>query len=177
MDAQRSDAFVVLAEGTIVAEAPLSFEAFFREHHPSLFAALCLSTGNREDANEIAQEAFVKVLERWDRVAVMDDPAGFLFRTAMNTFLKRLRRAKVAALAPMPRPERGDVFQAIDDHDVLARALSELTPRQRAAVVLTELLDYSSAEAGHILGIADSTVRVLAGRARAAMRTNVGELA
>lgn len=87
-----------------VAE-PLGFEAFFGENRTKLFGALCLVTGNRHEAEEIAQDAFLKLWERWDRVSTLEDPTGFLFRTAMNVFRNRLRRAglgmrKALALAP-----------------------------------------------------------------------------
>ncbi len=71
-------------EGTAVSDARASFEGFFQEQHPRLFAALCLTTGSREEAGEIAQEAFVRILERWGRVSSLGDPPGYLFRTAMN---------------------------------------------------------------------------------------------
>lgn len=162
-------------EGIGMAEAPVSFEVFFREQHPRLFAALCLTTGSRTEAEEIAQDAFVKLLERWDRVSRMDDPIGFLFRTAMNLFRKRYRRARLAERLPIPVRERDDAFAVVNDRDVLVRAMRGLTPHQRAAVVLTAIFDYSSGEAGRILGISDSTVRVLAGRARHTMRANAEE--
>jgi DNA-directed RNA polymerase specialized sigma24 family protein len=50
------------------------------------------------------------------------------------------------------------------------RSLALLTKRQRAAVVVTELLGYSSEEAGEILGIRAGTVRMLTSQARAALR-------
>jgi RNA polymerase sigma-70 factor (ECF subfamily) len=157
------------------AEAPQGFEDFFRDHHARLFAALCLATGSRDEAEEIMQDAFLKLWERWDRVSAMEDPAGFLFRTAMNTFLKRYRRARLAIRHVLPLPERDDAFAIVNDRDVLVRAMRDLTPHQRAAVVLTSILDYSSEEAGRILGLKDSTVRVLAGKARAAMKLKVGD--
>jgi RNA polymerase sigma-70 factor (ECF subfamily) len=136
---------------------------------------MCLVTGSRQEANEIAQEAFVRILERWDRVASMDDPTGFLFRAAMNAFRKRYRRSRFVERLSIPQQQHDDAFAVVDDRDVLVRALRELTPRQRAAVVLTELLDRSSEEAGRILGISDSTVRVLSARARVALRTKVAD--
>jgi RNA polymerase sigma-70 factor (ECF subfamily) len=63
------------------------------------------------------------------------------------------------------------VFEARFDLD---RGLAELTPRQRAAVVLTELLELPSAEAGAALGIQASTVRKLAQQGRAALRAAIG---
>ena len=151
-----------------------SFEDFFERYHRRLFAGLCLVTGSRDEAEDVMQEAFLQVWQRWDRVSGMDQPAGYLFRTAMNLTRKRGRRAalalkRAAGLAPEP-----DAFAQVDDRDELIRAMQELAPRERAAIVLTALEEYSSREAGEMLGIADSTVRVLAGRARISMRSSIG---
>ena len=56
-----------------------------------------LVTGNAQEAEEMMQDAFGAVWERWDRVSVMDEPTGYLYRTAMNRFRSRLRRASRAA--------------------------------------------------------------------------------
>jgi RNA polymerase sigma-70 factor (ECF subfamily) len=158
---------------TVTSAAPARFEDFFREQHPRLFAALCLTTGSRHEAEEIAQEAFVRVLERWDRVSSLENPAGYLFQTGMNLFRKRYRRARLWERLQLPTKESDDAFALVDDRDVLVRALRELSPRQRAAVVLTTVFDHPSEEAGKIMGISDSTVRVLVKRARAELRANV----
>lgn len=63
-----------------------------------------------------------------------------------------------------------DPFEKVIDHDEAVRSLAALTPRQRAAVVVTELLGYSSEEAGTILGIRPGTVRTLTAQARAALQ-------
>ncbi|HEY5859013.1 MAG TPA: sigma factor, partial [Actinomycetota bacterium] len=69
------------------------FEDFFKAEQHRLFGALCLLTHDRIEAEEIGQEAFVRVWERWDRVGVMADPTGYLYRVAMNLFRSRYRRA------------------------------------------------------------------------------------
>ena len=152
------------------------FEDFFELEHERLLRALYLVTGNRTEAEDIMQEAFVKVLERWDTVRWMDDPTGYLYRTAMNTFRTRYRRGltalrKLVSLAPRER----DLFQDVEVREDIRRSLSALTPRQRAAVVLTDLLGYSSDEAAELMGIKASTVRVLAFQARARLRSTDGE--
>jgi DNA-directed RNA polymerase specialized sigma24 family protein len=102
----------------------------------------------------------------------VEDPVGYLFRTAMNLHRSALRRALVAARRSL-RPSVGrDPFDQIAAHDDAVRALATLTPRQRAAVVVTELLGFSSEEAGTILGIRPGTVRALTSQARAALRTS-----
>jgi len=64
------------AEVIEVAALAPTFECFYEANSRRLFAALCLVTGNRDEAEEIAQEAFVRVFERWERVGELDDPTG-----------------------------------------------------------------------------------------------------
>jgi RNA polymerase sigma factor (sigma-70 family) len=150
-----------------------TFEEFFRAEHPGLYRALCLVVADRDEAEDVAQVAFLRVYERWDRIAAMDDPQGYLYRVAMNEFRSRYRRAVRATKRALSPGTPDDAFGVIDDHDAVVRALRDLIPQQRAAIVLTSLLGYSSEEAGDMLGIAASTVRVLSTRAREAMRTKV----
>jgi RNA polymerase sigma-70 factor (ECF subfamily) len=149
---------------------PPTFEAFFDEHRRRLSFALWLIVHDRHEAEEIAQDAFLKVWERWDRVRRMDDPDGYLYRTAMNLQRNRRRRA-VLAVKRTVRPETPrDGIAAVDTRDAVGRALSTLTGSQRRAIVLTDLFEYDSEEVGRILGIRASTVRVHVARARAALK-------
>jgi RNA polymerase sigma-70 factor (ECF subfamily) len=151
-----------------------SFDALFSEQRDRLFSALWLITHDRHEAEEIAQDAFVRVLERWDRDGAPDDPTAYLFRTAMNILRNRRRRAAVALRHAVSRSESRDGFEAVEARDVVTRALSALTPRQRAALVLIDLLDLPSEEAAEALGIRPSTVRVLAARGRAILTAEIG---
>jgi RNA polymerase sigma-70 factor (ECF subfamily) len=167
-----SDPAVSAQAGTreaIVGNYAAAFEDFFRGQTQSLFAHLCLITGNRAEAEELAQDAFLKVWERWDRVADME-PIGYLYRTAMNLFRKRYRRAVLALRKTVSEELRRDEFATVEDRSIVARALVGLAPRQRAALVLTELIGFSSEEAGHMLGVNPGTVRALASQGRAAMK-------
>jgi RNA polymerase sigma factor (sigma-70 family) len=157
-----------------VPAPPASFEALFEAEHARLLRALFLVTGNAQEAEELMQDAFLAVWERWDRVAAMDEPVGYLYRTAMNRFRSLLRRASRAARRVVGSAEGRDAFAAADERDALARALGRLPERQRSALVLTELLGYGSQEAGTILGVKDVTVRSLASQARAALREDLG---
>jgi RNA polymerase sigma-70 factor (ECF subfamily) len=152
-----------------------SFEAFVTSSHPRLYGALCLLTRDRFEAEEIAQEAFVRIFERWERVRAVEDPTGYLFRTAMNVFRKRYRRATLAVRRAAFLARRDDDFEQIEDRDVVVRAVAALPADQRAALVVTSLLGYPSEEAARILGIKPSTVRARATRARAALREAIGE--
>jgi RNA polymerase sigma-70 factor (ECF subfamily) len=151
-----------------------SFEAFFDAEHRKLFGTLCVLTGDPGEAEDIMQEAFVRVWERWGRVASHPDPAGYLFRTAFSIQHNRYRRALRAARRAVVTTPARDSFALVDEVAALATALRTLTLRQRSAIVLTELLGYSSEEAGRLMGIRSSTVRVLASNARHALRSNLG---
>jgi RNA polymerase sigma-70 factor, ECF subfamily len=153
-----------------------SFEEFYEAHHRRLFVSLCLVTGDRQEAEEVMQEAFVRLLERWDRLPTIDDPSGYLFRVSMNVFRNRYRRAKLALRRTFEPGAPADDLAVVEGRDAVVRALRTLTPQQRQAAVLTWLLGYSSEEAGRMLGIRASTVRVLTSRARAAMREKADEL-
>jgi RNA polymerase sigma factor (sigma-70 family) len=146
-----------------------SFEDFYERERDGLFGALCLITGNRHEAEEITQDSFLALWERWSRVSTMENPGGYLYRTALNAFRKRQRRAALALRHVIRGSESQDAFEVADDRGVLRQALATLTPRQRAALVVTELLGHSSEEAGQLLGIRPVTVRVLASQARAAL--------
>jgi len=151
------------------------FETFFESEKSALFRALCLVTRNRAEAEELTQDAFLSVFERWDQVRRMDDPSGYLFRTAMNAFRTWHRRAALGLKRTIGLTASDDRIAEVESEDVVVRALAPLSPRQRAAVVLVDLLGYSSEEAGHVLGIRAATVRTHAARAHADLRKWVGD--
>ncbi|MGH2594603.1 MAG: RNA polymerase sigma factor [Actinomycetota bacterium] len=150
-----------------------TFEDLFEAEKDRLLRVLSLITGSTAEAEDLAQEAFTKVLERWDSVATMEDPAGYLHRAAINTFRSQYRRAARGLKHAIGREPEPDVFQRVEDRDVAAEALGRLTPRQRAALVLTEALGYSGEETGRLLGIRASTVYALTHQARIALRANL----
>jgi RNA polymerase sigma-70 factor (ECF subfamily) len=163
-------------EVTPVGEAAPSFEAFYEDTHARLYTALCLVTGSRHEAEEVMQEAFVCVWERWDKVGRLDAPTGYLYRAAMNLVRSRYRRTSLALRRTVGLAPRTDDLAAVEDRVVVAGALRALTPDQRAAVVLISMFRLPSEEAGRILEMKPSAVRTLAARARASMRDEVGEL-
>ncbi|HZD17493.1 MAG TPA: sigma factor, partial [Actinomycetota bacterium] len=122
------------AEEIAVGETAPSFEDFYEATFRRLFTALSLITGDRHEAEEIAQDAFVRVFERWDRIGLLEDPTGYLFRVSMNVFRSRWRRASLAlrrelTLAPPP----SDDLAAVETRDEVVRLLHGLDPKQRAA--------------------------------------------
>jgi RNA polymerase sigma factor (sigma-70 family) len=99
----------------------------------------------------------------------MDNPAGYLHRTAINRFRKRYRRQQtLRRIAGSLRAERPAA--SAEDALMLDEILRALSPRQRAALVLTELLGYSTREAASALGVKPSTIGALKYQGRAVLR-------
>jgi RNA polymerase sigma-70 factor (ECF subfamily) len=157
------------------AERAKDFEDLVHAEHSGLYGALCLITRDRGEAEDVMQEAFLRLWERWDRVRDMDDPAGYLYRAALNLHRKRIRRASVAIRRVIGLRPRRDELAEVETHDQVLRALGTLTRRQRMSIVLVDLLDFSSEEAAQLMGVKAATVRVLASQGRAAIRRKQGE--
>jgi RNA polymerase sigma factor (sigma-70 family) len=170
----------VRAEGEVVpfpsgrVEAWARFDTFFQEQHERLFKALYFVTGNRHDAEELMQDAFLRLWERWDQIGSIEDPTGYLFRVALNGFRMRRRRAAMAVRKVIPVPERRDLFLDAEMRADVRQLLLEVTPRQRAALVLVDLLGYPAEQAARILRVRPSTVRTLATNGRRALRAAEG---
>lgn len=156
---------------TVPRREPLDFAAFFADEHGGLLKLLYFVTGNRADAAELMQDAFLKVWERWGRVETMDDPRAYLFRVALNGSRMRARTARRAARRLVAPPSSIDPYDEIDLREDVRSMLLGLSPRQRTALVLLDMYGYGSEDAARIMGIRPSTVRALATQGRAALRT------
>jgi RNA polymerase sigma-70 factor (ECF subfamily) len=167
---ERSRSFGWEEPTELAAVADPPFEVFFEREKAELYSVLCVVTRDRLEAEELTQDAFVRLLERWDRVGKMADPRAYLYRTAMNAFRSGYRRSTRAAKRAIRGQQADDAIAEVDATDAAMRALAILSTRQRAAVVITDLLGFSSEEAGRILGIRASTVRMHVSRAHAALK-------
>jgi RNA polymerase sigma-70 factor, ECF subfamily len=163
---------VVLQTRAVKAEG-VGFTDFFAGRFERLVRACLLLTGSAAEGEDLAQEAMARVLERWDRVSVMDDPEGYLYRTALNLHRNALRRLAMATRLRVSE-------EPLDDSDVtdrrldLLRAIRSLPLAQREALVLVEWLGYSAEEAGRWLGIEPASVRGRLHRARESLRQRYG---
>ena len=94
---QTGDNVVELHGDRETSATPRTFDDLFLDQHDRLYRALYFITGSSADAEELMQDAFLKLWERWDRIHAIEDPVGYLFRVTMNGFRMRARRARVAA--------------------------------------------------------------------------------
>lgn len=166
---------VMQAEGEAVrlpkAEpASSDFRTFFEDEHRGLLKTLYFVTGDRAEAADLMQDAFLKLWERWDQIDSIDDLQAYLFRIALNGSKMRARAARRASRRAVPLGVVHDPYDDVDIREDIRRMLLSLTPRQRAALVLLDLYGYGSEDAARIMGIRPSTVRALATQGRAVLR-------
>lgn len=156
---------------SVAAESPsLDFEAFFEDEASRIGKAVYLLTGDRSEAEDIVQDAFVRVFEKWNRVRRMESPDGYLYRTAFNLYRKRARRVLRERRARAAPPEHPDPAIGVVAKTEIVRLLDAVSADQREALVLVEWLGLSADEAGAVLGIDPSSVRGRIHRARQTLR-------
>jgi RNA polymerase sigma-70 factor (sigma-E family) len=135
-----------------------------------------LLTGDRAEAEELAQEALVRTWWRWKLVRRPVDPASYARRVLVNRRRSLLRRAGVEArYLARARPEDLVVPAGDERGLVLWQAVQALPPRQRAVLVLRFHQDLPEAEVARLLGLPLGTVKSLGHRALARLRERLGE--
>jgi len=147
-------------------EWPADFEALYHEHYPSLVRLAALLTGSGVLAEEVVQEAFVRTRRA---VQGADHPAAYL-RTAVVNGCRSLHRRQAVALRRLPRTSGLSEAAEPELHE-LADVLALLPDRQRAVLVLRYYADLSEVEIAELLGCRPGTVKSLAHRALARLRT------
>lgn len=148
-------------------------ETFVAEMFPRLRGVLLLRGFSADEADELAQEALVRVVQHWPRVQRTDSPAAWTFRTVHNLASSRLRRLRVARryrrdLRPEPESEP-DTADAV----AVRAAVASLPARQRAAVALRYFAGLSVNETAVAMKCAPGTVKALCSQGLASLRSQL----
>lgn len=148
--------------------------AFCRREYPRLVGALSLYCGDAYVAEELAQEAIVRVVSNWGKVRRLAVPGAWAHRVAINLanshFRRRLaeRRAKqrlyARAALTVHQPDTSTAL-------AVRQTVASLPQRQRAVIVLRFFADLSVREVADVLGCPDGTVKSLTAKALASLRT------
>ena len=143
----------------------------FHEHNQALVSLLALRLHSVQDAKEVAQESYVRLLQL-DRPGAISFLRGYLFRIAANLSVDRVRHQvvheRVAAdlfegLADVPGTEDEAITR--EEFDVACSALDELSAKCRQAFVLHVVEGYRTPEVARAMGIDERTVRKYVTRA------------
>lgn len=152
--------------------------AFCRRIYPVLVGGLTLHCRDRGVAEELAQEALVRVWERWSTVRQASSREAWTWRVALNLATSRFRRRDAEHRAyTRLRPLPDETESAPDQADRLAvrAAVAALPDRQRAALVLRYYADLPVAEAAAALRCAPGTVKSLTHKAMDALRRQLSD--
>lgn len=154
----------------------MTFEEFVRAELGALTRFAGALTGDRWLAEDVLSDALLKVAGRWRRISGMADPAAYVRRAVVTTYLsdrrktRRRRTDPAGDLAALDRPGGPDASAAVVAQDEVERLLARLPRQQKAAIVLRYLLDESDEQIARALGCTPGTVRSHLSHACAALR-------
>ena len=150
---------------------PGDLTAFYADQFDRVRGSLVLFTGSREAGEELAQEAFVRACQHWEKVRAMDAPGAWVHRVGINLAISRSRKLKTERQAH--RRVQADLSAPTDvsaDGGELRSALLDLSPDERAVVVLRFYGDLSVSQVADILAIPEGTVKTRTRTGLAALR-------
>ena len=157
------------------AERDGRLDGLYRAHAPEALRLAYLLTGERSLAEDLVQDAFVRVLGRFHDLRNRDAFWWYLRRTIVNLAHSQFRRRRVER-AWLERQRPAEAAPSTDDlgeRERLRRALMTLRPEQRAAIVLRYYEDLSEADTAQALGVAIGTVKSMVSRGMERLRTEL----
>jgi len=163
--------------------APRAFEELISEHLDSLYrTVLRLARGQVADAEDLLQDAVLRAFEHFSQLRDQGAGRSWLFAILVRTNLNRVRAAsrrpeqlsadltdgafEEALAAWTPNFTPGEFLDRAESAERILKALDDLTPELRAAVVLTDIEGFSQREAAQLLEVPEGTVasRIFRGR-------------
>ena len=157
-----------------MAQADPDFTAYVRGRQAHLLRIAVLLCGDAHQAEDLLQEALVKLARYWRRVG-KDRPDAYVRRILYNDNITRWRRTRLEVITDevpdQPTLQFGPTWEARAD---VRDALQQLTPKQRAVLVLRFLEDRTQEQTADVLGVSVGTVKSQTHTALARMRELLG---
>lgn len=148
----------------------------YRMHASDGLRLAYLLTGDRESAEDITQEAFVRIGRKLGGVKDLNHARAYLFRTIINLCRGRGRRLAIErSVLRRVRPAQVDHLPDVGQQDEIWTALRSLPHRQRAALFLRYYLDQPEAHAAEALDCSSSALKSLVSRGLNSLRTSLKE--
>jgi len=155
------------------------FEKLFSEHRRMVYQSAYSVTGNKDDAEDVLQTVFLKLIDRGRTLEFTTNPKGYLYRAAVNEALLLFRRRKQRAQSGEDVETRanpaGDHIRGQENmRDRLLEAIGQLPPQQAEILLLWADHGYTDAEIAAMVGKARGAVAVTLHRARAKVKELMG---
>lgn len=159
-----------------------ALEEFTRLFQRKVFEYSYLMCGQREDAEEVAQDTLLKVVQNFDQLRHPEYVRAWVFRIAKNVCTTKRRKSIFAPAEELSLDgATGEVADTSSPPDLKAianeslerlhQAIRELPPSYRAVLLLRDLEELSTRETAEILGISEDLVKTRLHRAHTALRT------
>lgn len=145
------------------AAVPAGFYEFYRAHFASMVRLARGLVDTSECAEEIVQDAFLRMFKQWDRLY---EPLGYLRTAVINGSRSELRKREVRRRIGRQLPPARVSTQG----DYLVDALDKLAPKRRTALVLRYYAQMSEREIAEAMGVRPGTVKSLVSRGLADLR-------
>lgn len=161
-------------KGVLVSRETL-FEGLFLEHYRDIYVYLCRLVDDAHQAEDLAQDTFVKAYRALDRLSAGANVRAWLYRIATNTALDWLRRRRLISWLPLferdSHPATRTSFGGASLESVaVQQALGQLSARYRVPLVLFACQGFSTREIAEILQISRTAVKTRLFRAREQFR-------
>jgi RNA polymerase sigma-70 factor (ECF subfamily) len=176
----------------LLAGKPEAFDRFVEFFRPKIFQYTLLMCGQREDAEEVAQETLLKVFENFDKLREPERVKAWVFRIARNACYMKRRKSVFAPAHELSLDELMPAFHydgeerkleiadwsSLPDAQViqaqlnaiLYRAIEELPEIYRSVIILRDIEELTTQETAEVLEISEETVKTRLHRARLSVR-------
>jgi len=174
----------------LIAGEPEAFDRFVEHFRAKIFHYSWMMCGQREDAEEVAQETLLKVFENFEDLHDPSRVRPWVFRIAKNVCLMKRRKSVFApstelsldGFLPDHKLEIAD-WSDLPDRQVLRsemkhvldRAISGLPENYRSVLLLRDVEDLSTGETAHVLDLSEDVVKTRLHRAHLAVRKSLDE--
>jgi RNA polymerase sigma-70 factor (sigma-E family) len=152
----------------------LDFDRFVADHGRDLERYAFVLTGHSSAAQDLVQTALLKAFRHWRRVSRVQNPMAYVRKILTNSYLDQRRRPPEHPMADIAGPAAenaySDPVNQVIAADQVRRALTVLSPQQRAVIVLRHFGGLADAAIADELGCTEGTVRTHASRGLHRMR-------
>ena len=152
---------------------PEDIERIFKEHHGLIYRAAYRITGNSQDAEDVLQTLFLRLLRRERPPDFQLNPKAYLHRAAVNIGLDviKLRKRNVPPDESIGVDER--TSGAAEVQQLVLAALAELSPKLAEMFVLKHVEGYDNREIAKLIGTSQGAVAVMLFRARVRLKKSI----
>ena len=159
-------------------------ENYIYTYGKELYSFCCCVTRNRQEADDLYQDTFLKMYETADQLVIMTNPKSFLMGVALNLYRNYKRKLsirqritgisvsmdEIAESIPFEGLETEDMVISHDECQIVRMAVAKLPDKYRIPILLYYMEEFSQAEIAAVMQISDSTVKTRIHRAKKILR-------